>query len=237
MTLRGLPVLVTRAVEDAAELEQLLLGRGAIPLRMPCIEFQDLPGAAKLAELVHAGGFDLVVVASPHAARRVSEIVGRTSVRFAAVGRATAERLTGDVIVPRAGAGADALLAELGSQVREKRVLLPQPEQPTPGLYEGLLRAGARVERLPIYRTTTAKAADLSLLRASDAITFASGSAARGFATLAGASGAAGKLVACIGESTAAEARAAGLCVDAIGDEGLDGLCDALTLAVSAKQR
>ena len=37
MTLRGTRVLVTRAVEDAPEFEELLRARGAVPVRMPCI--------------------------------------------------------------------------------------------------------------------------------------------------------------------------------------------------------
>ena len=37
MTLRGKRVLVTRAAEDAPEFEDLLRGRGAVPVRMPCI--------------------------------------------------------------------------------------------------------------------------------------------------------------------------------------------------------
>lgn len=232
--MKGKRVLVTRAAEDAAELEDLLRARGAVPVRLPCIAFEDLPLAAKLAERVREGRFDLVVLSSPHAARRALDLIGRTSVPFAAVGSATAQGLPGDVIVPSRGAGAEALVAELAGKVRGKRVLLPQAERPTPALLEGLTRAGAEVEAFPLYRTVVPASADLSLLAGADAIAFASGSAVRGFVALAGATAARGKVVAAIGASTAAEAVAAGLSVDAVGDEGLTGLCEALALALGA---
>ena len=69
-----------------------------------------------------------------------------------------------------------------------------------------------------------------------DAISFASGSAVRGFVELAGAEAANRTAVACIGASTAAEARTAGIRVDAEGGDGLGELCDALALAVSRRK-
>ena len=235
MSLAGSRVLVTRAGEDAAELEELLRNRGAVPLRMPCIAFEDLPGAQRLPASL-AGGFDLVVVSSPHAARLVRAALGPNRPPFAAVGAASAEGLPGEVLVPSRGAGADALIAELSGQLRGRRVLLPQAERATPALRQGLEREGAHVEVLPLYRTITPATADLSQVARADAIAFASGSAVRGFYTLAGAAACADKVVACIGASTAAEARARGIRVDAIGDEGLSGLCDALALALGRRQ-
>jgi len=232
VTLRGTRVLVTRAVEDAPEFEELLRARGAVPVRMPCIAFEDVPRERPAVE-----GFDLVVIASPHAARRFLDLIGRTSqIRFAAVGAATAAELPGPVLVPSAGAGAEALIAELADKVRGKRVLVPRAEDGNPALVEGLRSAGAQVETLTLYRTVTPRSANLDALRGIDAIAFASGSAVRGFVALAGAEAAAPAAVACMGRNCAEQARKSGIRVDAEAAGGLAELCDALALAVQARK-
>ena len=224
-------MLVTRAAEDALELEELLRGRGAVPVRFPCIAFEDGPDFDRIRQAI-AESPDFVVVSSPHAAKRLLELKPG-AVRFAAVGEATARHLPGEVVVPRRGAGADALLEVLAPLAKGKRVLVPRAEQGTPALVEGLTKAGAQVEVRILYRTITPKTADTSVLRDLDAISFASGSAVRGFVALAGLPQAP---VACIGASTAAEAKKAGIRVDAYADGGLPELCDALALAVRARK-
>jgi uroporphyrinogen-III synthase len=235
MSLEGKRVLVTRAGEEAAELETLLRARGAVPVRFPCIAFEDGPDVARIVQAVRERP-DLIVLASPHAARRLMELVGRVEIPFAAVGAATAAFLPGQPIIPKSGAGAEALLAELVPLVRGKRVLVPRAEGGNPALVNGLEQAGAAVEALALYRTVTPGIADRSVLRDLDAISFASASAVRGFVALAGAA-AATCAVACIGESTAAEARSLGIRVDAVGGEGLKQMCDALALAVASRKR
>ncbi|HYY52466.1 MAG TPA: uroporphyrinogen-III synthase [Myxococcales bacterium] len=241
MTLAGSRVLVTRALEDAPELEALLRERGAIPLRMPCIAFEDGPDAGRIATVVREKLADLVVIASPHAARRLLAICGNPGLPFAAVGVATARELSGEVIVPKSGAGADALLRELAGRVAGKRVLVVRPEGGNPALVSGLRAAGAQVEICTLYRTVTASRVDPAAVRELregriDAIAFASGSAARGFAALAGAESAARAAVACMGQLCAEEARKAGIRVDAVADGSLPELCDALALAVRARK-
>ena len=238
--LRGRRVLVTRAAEDCEELEELLRERGAAPLRMPCIAFVPGPDAQSFVDLVRRGGFDLMVVASPHAARVVRQLVGTPPIALAAVGAGTARELGGAVLLPSAGAGAEALLAELRGRLRAKRVLLPQAAGASPDLLQGLRAAGAAVESCVLYETRAVPAADPRALRELaegrvDAIAFASGSAARGFAALAGAALAARSAVACMGKNCAEEARKAGIRVDAVGEGGLSELCDALALAVSSR--
>ena len=234
-TLAGRRVVVTRAAEDAGELEALLSARGATPVRFPCIAFEDGPDLERIVQRVRERP-DLVVVSSPHAARRLVELIGEISSPLAAVGAATAALLPGNVTVPEAGAGAEALLTALAPRVRGKRVLLPRAEQGTPALADGLRHAGAIVEELTLYRTVTPRTADLTALRGADAVTFASGSAVRGFVQLAGVAEANRCAVACIGASTARDALAAGIRVDAQGNEGLADLCDAVALAVLARK-
>ena len=242
MTLAGLRVLVTRAVEDAPELEALLRERGAAPVRMPCIAFEDGPDVARIAAVVRSGRADLIVVSSPHGARRLLALCGPIRVPIAAVGAATARELPGDVLVPRQGVGADALVRELGGRVAGQRVLIPRAEEGNPALADGLRAAGAEVEALVLYRTVTALQAEPAALRALregeiDAIAFASGSAARGFVALAGARGAGEAAVACMGRRCAEDARNAGLRVDAVADGGLGELCEAVALAVRVRKR
>ena len=234
-------MLVTRAAEDAAELEALLREREAIPLRMPCIAFEDGPDLGRIATIVREKLVDLVVVASPHAARRLLAVCGTPGLPLAAVGAATAHELPGEVIVPKSGAGADALVRELGGRVAGKRVLVARPEGGNPALVAGLRAAGAQVETCTLYRTVTAARADPAALRELrggrvDAVAFASGSAAWGFAALAGAESAARVAVACMGPLCAEEARRAGIHVDAVADGSLPELCDALALAVRARR-
>ena len=233
--LEGKRVLVTRAAEEAGELEALLRERLALPVRFPCIAFEDGPDLAEIVQSIQRGP-DLIVVSSPHAARRLLDLIGRTSIPFAAVGQATAALLPGSVIVPRRGAGAAALLAELAPRVRGKRVLIPRAERGTPALINGLEAAGAFVEALTLYRTVTPPSADLGALEGADAISFASGSAVRGFVALAGAAAARNCAIACIGGSTAGEARAAGIRIHAMGGDGLVELCDAVAVAVLTRR-
>jgi uroporphyrinogen-III synthase len=239
VTLAGVRVLVTRAAEDAAELEMLLRERAAIPLRMPCIAFEDGPDVARIAQVMREKLADLAVIASPQAARRLLAICENPGVPLAAVGTATARELPGEVIVPKNGTGADALVRELRSRVAGTRVLVARAEGGNPALVAGLRAAGAQVETCTLYRTVTAPRADPAALRELregrvDAIAFASGSAARGFAALVGADSAAPAAVACLGQLCADEARSAGIRVDAVADGSLPELCDALALAVRA---
>jgi uroporphyrinogen-III synthase len=241
VTLSGLRVLVTRAAEDAAELEDLLRERGADPMRMPCIAFEDGPDLSLIAKRVRERQADLIVVASPHAARRLVALCGVIEVPLAAVGAATARELPGQALLPLRGTGAEALVRELGDRIAGRRVLVPRAEAGNPALLEGLRSAGARVEALTLYRTVTPREAPAATLRALrerlvSAITFASGSAARGFAELAGAPAAGGVAVACLGKQSADEAARAGIRVDAVADGGLVELCGAVALAVRIRK-
>jgi uroporphyrinogen-III synthase len=244
-------VLVTRAAEDQAELAALLAARGARPVALPCIAFADPADPAPLEEALRrlrsGPAPDFVVLASPHAAERFLARVDPArlrGVRIAAAGEGTARRI-GErglaALAPAQGVGADALVEMLAPLVPGKEVLLPRAEGANPALAAGLERAGARVFSPVLYRTVPAPAADpegARLLRAGgiDAISFASGSAARGFAALFGSEGpglARGALVACMGRTCAKDARAAGLRVDAIADGGLPELVEALESALS----
>jgi len=242
VSLAGVRVLVTRAAEDAPELETLLRERGAAPLRMPCIAFEDGADLEKIARIVREGAADLVILSSPQAVRRFRALCPGSTLPVATVGAATAREWPGSAVFPAQGTGAEALLESLGDTVARKRVLVARAEGGNPALVAGLRRAGAQVEVCTLYRTVTPPAADPAVLRELregrvDAIAFASGSAARGFVVLAGAESAASAAVACMGQKCAGDARSAGLRVDAVAEGSLPELCHAVALAVRARKR
>ena len=125
-----------------------------------------------------------------------------------------------------------------------RRVLLAQPAEATPALAELLREAGFDVAILVLYRTvplaqlTAVHRLGLMQLRAGeiDAISFASGSAARGFAKLLGPEAiplAARARVGCMGASSAEVARSLGFTVAAVGARGFDSMLDALAACYS----
>ena len=244
-------VLVTRAAEDQAELAVLLAARGARPVALPCIAFAEPADPAPIEEALRGlrsgAAPDFVVLASPHAAARFLARIDPAwlrGVRIAAAGEGTARRIIERgfaALAPARGVGGEALVEMLAPLVSGKDVLLPRAEGGNPALVAGLEQAGARVWAPALYRTVPATTADpegARLLREGriDAIAFASGSAARGFAGLFGpeAPGLSDRaLIACMGRTCAADARAAGLHVDAVADGGLPELVEALETVLS----
>jgi uroporphyrinogen-III synthase len=249
--LSGKRVLVTRAAEDQEELAALLRAQGAEPVALPCIAFAEPidtgPLEAALRKIRSGSPPDFLVLASPHAADRFLarlEPAHLRGVRLAAAGPGTARRIEERGLraeAPAKGAGAEAILEMLAPHVRGKEVLVPRAEGGNPALLEGLERAGSRVSAVTLYRTIPASRVApeaAAPLRAGsiDAIAFASGTAARGFAALFGAEApslAAPAVVACMGKTCAADARGAGLRVDAVADGGLPELLRALEQALS----
>lgn len=257
----GRRVLVTRPAEEPPTLDDLLRDLGAEPVKLPCIAFAPpadrTPLDAVLARLRKGARPDFVAIASAHAADRfVAELreggldpaAALPGVSILAAGAATVRKLASLGLLARApeeGVGADAMVGAFAAEVRGKEVLVPRAEEGNPALVDGFGREGARVSAIPLYRTVPATAADptaAALLRAGriDAIAFASGSAARGFAALFGAEAASlcgASRVACMGETCAAAARAAGLPVDAIAAGGFKELAAAIESLLSPKAR
>lgn len=261
--LGGRRILVTRASADQESFASFIRARGAVPIPFPCIEFAppDEPLGSSVERWVRAPPA-AVALASPQAADRFAalfpqrEDLQRLAARtvIAAAGEGTARTLAAHGIAaihPGAEAGAGPLAALLIERLRDRlhandlaapRVLLPQAAEATPLLAEKLREAGFAVEAAALYKTvpivnfSAEHEPGLEMLRAQriDAIAFASGSAARGFAKLVGPPPIAmlantrGARVACIGESTAVEARALGFSVAAVGSGGFDSMLDAL---------
>ena len=230
--LAGIRVVVTRPTDKAGKLADLLQDRGATVLNVPTIAIADPESWAGLDEALGrlgAGNFEWVVFTSANAVEKVLPRLDRREeieAKVAAVGSVTAAALRRhgvDVdLVPDEFTG-EALASALGPGTG--RVLLPRVEGAPQATVRSLEEEGWTVDEVVAYRNVVPDAASSTLRGADfDAVTFASGSAARNFVMLY-PDLAAGKVVACIGPRTAEEAGRAGLQVDVIApthtDEGL----------------
>lgn len=201
--LAGRLVLVPRGGERGEETARQLTALGAGAVLVPLIEqvppLDSAPFAAAVAAL-NSGAYDWVAVTSAHGAAALIAASARPgSARVAAVGPATAERLTAagfavDLMPPEfTGAELTAHLVEVirtgeaaNDPIRVRlRVLLPLSEIAEPTLEHGLREAGLAPERVTAYRTLPVApdaAADAELLPLLGAALVFSSSGARALA-------------------------------------------------------
>jgi uroporphyrinogen-III synthase len=246
LPLAGRRVLVTRTREQAEGLVDRLHDAGASVAVVPLIA--TVPIAEP--EAIVAGAARNAAAPSPRwvgfsSATAVRLVIGAagapalSGMLIAAVGPATAAALLSAGATPELVASehdADGLAtAMIQAGMAGARVWLPVAEGARGDLAERLRAAGAAVNVQLIYRSVLPAAAP-DRLRAAfvagvDAITLTSGSTARNLALAMGAEGVPSSIpIVCIGEQTAAEARAAGLTVQAIAREAsVHGLVAALT--------
>jgi uroporphyrinogen III methyltransferase/synthase len=241
--LAGRTVLVTRPIEDAAELARALERRGARTIAAPAIEIVPVRTAAlaRALERLADGDFDWVTLTSPRTIDVLADRLRPRAVRarVAAIGEGTREafrrwaRREPD-LVPRTftTAGlARALPRGTG------RVLCPRADVAPEGLESALAAKGWTATRVDAYRTRVPRALPVEARDALregriDAVTFTSASGVRGFVRLLGATRGAPR-VACIGPVTAREARAHGFVVHAVASpHTIEGLVEAVERAL-----
>ncbi len=236
--LEGCRVVVTR--ERPGTLARLLRDRGADVVHVPLIEVVDPSdgGAALSAALAEPSDIDWVMVTSAAGAERVAaELTPATAaaVRIGAVGSATAERFDeligrpADLVPDRQVAAALAAAFVELEHPGPQRVLVAQADRAGGDLVDGLRAGGHDVHVVTAYRTRlrTPTAEERVRLADSDAVLFASGSAASSWASALGAEAvvAAPPIVVAIGPSTAAVARDNGLKVSAVAaDHSVPGI-------------
>lgn len=203
----GQTIVVTRTRQQASDLTEQLSALGADVIEAPTIDL--VPAADQKAidaTLARASSFDWIVFTSANgvefAKRRLLEtgkdVRALGNVKFAAIGRATAEALE-DKLSVRPDLCPDRFVAEaladefaVRKQIAGKRFLLLRADIARPVLRERLQQGGAaEVVDLPIYETRVASALPESLLAALDDktikwVTFTSSSTARNFVTLLG---------------------------------------------------
>ncbi|MFT6289738.1 MAG: uroporphyrinogen-III synthase [Ilumatobacter sp.] len=244
--LAGCTVVVTREVRG--ELAKLLAACGADVVHVPLIGVIDADAEQQLA-LASALGTspDWVIVTSVAGADRVAAVADLTTTRLAAVGTATARRLAEvsgravDLVPGRQLA--TALVEEFVELNRSpQRVVIVVADRAADTLGVGLEAAGHEVTNITGYQTVLRHpdAAARAVIAGADAVVFASGSAAQGWAEAlgAGAADALPPIVAAIGPTTAARATESGLKITHVAaDYSLAGLARVLTTAWSVRER
>src|SRR5262245_47588186 len=238
LPLFGRRVLVTRAPEQAEALCRALEEAGAEPVRVPLIRSVPEPlEPALAARLAAPAGYDLLVFTSANGVRALASQLGVAGLAPAQLGApvvcvgaatAAAAARAGFRVLPLATPAGDAaaLLAALRFAVplAGRGVLWPRAAGASDALARGLREAGANVDAPVAYRTEPAAfdgaalAADLAR-GTLHALTFASPSAVRSFASGVGPEGVAaarGAVVAAIGRVTADALHAIGLAADAV---------------------
>lgn len=251
--LEGRRVVVTRPLEKAEHLSELLRERGAEVIHYPTISIADPNSWAELdaaLEGLRGGGYEWIVFTSVNAVEKVLSRLSDhnllNSTKVAAVGKATHDalrqrRITVD-LVPEDFTG-EALARELGEG--SGRILLPRVGGAPQSTVSALEQQGWSVDEVIAYRNVMPNPSSGSALGAEDfdVVTFASGSAARNFAVMHNSDevglapeAETKKIVACIGPKTAEEARAAGMRVDLVASVHTDeGLVTALEQHVASR--
>ena len=247
--LTGKRVVITRAESQSGALAAALRAQGAEAVSLPLIQILPPLDYAPLdSALRDLANFDwliftsqnavtavadrLAVPHSPHIvvpsqARKLSWSVDHAtlaSLRIAAVGKATADaaQLAGfNVTHVGQGGTAATLVHELASELRDKRVLLPQSDRAASELVPRLERFGGKVTAVIAYRTaetTEVDAAGREAVAACAAILFFSPSAVHSFTALRKSSAldslADNVVVGAIGPITSVALRNAGLRCD-----------------------
>jgi len=244
--LAGRRVLVTRTRDQAEGLVDRLHAAGASVVVVPLIvtvPIADPDAIARVAaEAGQAAPPRWVAFTSATSVRLVLGAAGTAAMSgflVAAVGPATAAALEAEGVAVDLVPGkhdADGLAeAMLQRGMSGATVWFPVAEGARGGFAESLRAGGASVAVQHIYRSVMPVSAP-QRLRAGlaggvDAITLTSGSTARNLVQAMGPAGVPPEVViVCIGEQTAAEARASGLRVHAVaGDTSVEGLVRALT--------
>jgi uroporphyrinogen III methyltransferase/synthase len=246
LPLAGRRVLVTRTREQAEGLVDRLHAAGASVVVVPLITTVPVadPGAIArtAAEIASAPPPRWVAFTSATAVRLVLGALtsgALQGVLVAAVGPGTASALVALDVAPDLVAGeheaAGLATAMIERGMQDGTVWFPAAEGARARFADTLRAVGATVIQQHIYRSDMPASAPERLRAAIaagvDAITLTSGSTARNLVEAAGGDGVPeGVLIVCIGERTAAEARAAGLAVAGIAaGASVEGLVSALT--------
>ena len=164
--LRGLSILVTRPLEQAASLAEMIAQHGGVPLIFPLLEIAPVRDLSPLYEAAaQLADYHLAIFISPNAVWHALPTLlpaWPTSLRAACVGPATAVLLEAQgifpVIVPLERFDSEALLArpELAREcMHGKKVLLLRGNGGRELLSEVLRERGARVDALTCYQRST----------------------------------------------------------------------------------
>lgn len=224
-------VVVTRPVEQAGELCDLLKARRAIPIPIPTIAIEPPADASPFDDaLRRVEEYDWIVLTSANGARALLEFARALGIdlrnllraRWAAVGPATKHVLAeaGLAVSAVPGEHRSAHIPDALGEVSGSRILLPRSDLAADVLPATLRERGAVVDAVVAYHTVmlTLNAQRKSLLEEGvDAMTFTSPSALRSLVEALGEAGAEIfdlAIIATIGPVTSRAAKALGVRVD-----------------------
>jgi uroporphyrinogen-III synthase len=232
-------VLNTRPKDQAAELSRLLVEAGFEVVDAPAIDIVPAWDAAELGAVRLAllnGDFDWVVLPSVNAGR---DLVAELRSTRVACGVATARALAirAEVKLERFSA-AYALKALEPVLRRGQRVLVPRAAEGREEMLRGLRALGADVAAPVAYRTVSTGAASDALRAGNvDVVTLCSPSAVTSIVGGSGAQRLDATRVVCLGETTAAAARDAGLPVHAVAQTStMSSLVSAVQTALGRRE-
>ncbi len=193
LSLAGRRILVTRAAHQAGKLSEALRAAGAEPVEVPVLEIQPPSNYAPLDMALRSlFSYDWLILTSANTVRVIAERAATLKIalrdhgpHIAAIGQATAEAahhaglhvtLTPESYV------AESMVAELGSRVQGKHVLLARAAVARDIIPDALRKAGAIVNVVDAYQNAIPAAAPDHLCAALgsqiDAATFTSSSSA-----------------------------------------------------------
>lgn len=192
LPLTGRRVLVTRAAGQASKLSEELRRLGATPVEVPVLEIVPPESYAELdAALRNLDPYDWLILTSANAVRALAGRAAQlgialdraTLLKVAAIGPATAAEARkaqlAVTLVPDSYV-AEGLLASLGSQAAEKRVLIVRAAVARDVIPDALRAVDARVDVVEAYRNVLPAPAPEQLREALqqgiDAATFTSSS-------------------------------------------------------------
>ncbi|OVE75276.1 uroporphyrinogen-III C-methyltransferase [bacterium F11] len=197
--LLGKRIVITRSEFQASRITRLLQDKGAEVILCPAIEIQPIWDNPRLNDFYRtfsqeASRFDWVLFLSANAVRifhaglkRHGYNQDKFGPKICAVGPQTAQVIEnrGWRVTQQAKKfGAEGILEGL-TNIRGKRILIPRVEGGPRDIIYGLMKKGARVKELGIYRNQMAppppKGVKKLILKGVDAVTFTSASTVRNF--------------------------------------------------------
>jgi uroporphyrinogen III methyltransferase / synthase len=196
----GQRIVVTRTREQASQLSQQLIERGAEVIEIPTIRIEAPDDRRTLVEaMAGIGEYDWVVFTSPNGVAQFFDYFFKTfedvrdlgALRIAAVGPATAARirelhLKVDLMPEEFVSSKIAEAFKKHQSVENLRILILRAQVANPELRQALEELGAIVDDVGIYKTVAetedrSGAAARLLSEGADWITFASGSSVENF--------------------------------------------------------
>jgi uroporphyrinogen III methyltransferase/synthase len=240
--MNGKRIVITRPPEQAQHFAEQLKALGAIPIVMPTITIQP-PADRQPLDHALSQHYDWVIFTSANAVHAVCQQSAVCWSAIAVIGPATAKALSEYGLTPtliaerHVAEGVFEILAA-HTDLRGKRILLPQANLARPVLVQLLQATGAQIDVVTAYETVRPVIDPNLLAQPFDAITFTSSSTVQNFVDLFDnpLSIIGDARIVCIGPVTADTARDLGLPVHAVADpHTMEGLMNVLHILFERK--